>query len=193
MEVGVKALGVDARVYEIGKAINEVFNSCEVEDEKGNYKRIRPVWNLNGHSIGQFNIHSGMTIPPNNNGDPSKIKDGFYAVEVFASTGVGEVRDVGECSHYMVNKECKNKIYAKKNEDLLNFIKKEIGTLPFSPKHVDFYQKNTKTSIQLLAARKFLDSYPPLADVPGSKVAQFEHTVYLNEGSKTVVSKGDDF
>ncbi|KAL6122798.1 hypothetical protein NUSPORA_00056 [Nucleospora cyclopteri] len=193
IETGIKSIGIDSYVCEIGRDISEIFGSYEVEDEKGIMKRIRPVWNLNGHSIDQFTIHSGITIPPINNGDYSKVKEGFVAVEVFTTTGRGKVEDVGECSHYMLNKNCKNKIYSEKSEQVLNLIKKEFGTLPFSPKHLDFYRKDCKTAVQLLAARKFVTSYPPLADVANSKVAQFEHTIYLKETSKTVVSRGEDY
>ena len=35
--------------------------------------------------------------------------------------------------------------------------------------------------------------YPPLCDVKGSYVAQYEHTVILRPTCKEVVSRGDDF
>lgn len=35
--------------------------------------------------------------------------------------------------------------------------------------------------------------YPPLCDVKGSYVAQFEHTLLLRPTCKEVLSRGDDF
>ena len=35
--------------------------------------------------------------------------------------------------------------------------------------------------------------YPPLCDIKGSYVAQYEHTIILRPTCKEVVSRGDDF
>lgn len=190
---GLEVIGIDMMVCEIGREINEVFKSFEIT--LGNKTvPIKPIWNLNGHSIEQYKIHGGVSIPPTNNGDRSRISEGFNAIETFASTGVGEVHDKGDCSHFMLNTNAPaTKIYSPKNENVLSIIKKEFGTLPFSPRHVEYYVKDPLSSIKLLSLRKFLDPYPPLFDSPGSLVAQFEHTVYLSEAGKTIVTKGDDY
>ena len=190
---GLEVIGIDSMVCEIGREIHEVFKSFEIElDNK--LTKIKPVWNLNGHSIEQYKIHGGISIPPINNGDTSRVKAGFCAIETFASTGKGEITDRGESSHFMLSSNAPNsKIYNQKNEQVLNLIKKEMGTLPFSPRHVEYYMKDAFPSIKLLALRKFIDPYPPLYDIPKSLVAQFEHTVYLTESGKTILTKGDDY
>lgn len=38
-----------------------------------------------------------------------------------------------------------------------------------------------------------VQSYPPLVDVPGSYVAQYEHTLLLRPTCKEVLSRGDDY
>ena len=38
-----------------------------------------------------------------------------------------------------------------------------------------------------------VNKYPPLCDVTGSYVAQFEHTIILKPTSKEVLSRGDDY
>jgi methionyl aminopeptidase len=38
-----------------------------------------------------------------------------------------------------------------------------------------------------------VQEYPPLADVRGSFVAQYEHTILLRPTCKEIVSKGDDW
>ncbi|EED44036.1 methionine aminopeptidase [Enterocytozoon bieneusi H348] len=192
-ERGIKVIGIDMAVCEIGKEISEVFKSFEFE-ENGKMINIKPIWNLNGHSIDQYKIHAGISIPSINNGDYSRITPGFFAIETFASTGIGEIKDYGECSHFaLASRPTTNKIYDKKNEEILNLIKKEFGTLPFSHQHLLYYTQNAKAAVQLLAARKFIDSYPPLVDIPKSYVAQFEHTLYITEKSKFNISKGDDY
>lgn len=192
-ERGLAVIGIDMAVSEIGREISEVFRSFEIELD-GKVVPIRPVANLNGHSIEQFRIHGGLSIPPVNNGDTARITSGFCAIETFATTGRGHVEERGDCSHFMLSHSVNsNKIYTAKSEEVLGTIKREVGTLPFSPKHIDFYTKDSLTSIKLLSLRKFLDPYPPLYDSDRSVVAQFEHTVYLTESGKTVLTRGDDY
>lgn len=38
-----------------------------------------------------------------------------------------------------------------------------------------------------------VNAYPPLCDVRGSYVAQYEHTILLRPTCKEVLSRGDDF
>ena len=78
---GLKVIGIDAPVCEIGKEISEVFKSFEIEIN-GKLMPIKPVYNLHGH-IEQFKIHGGVSIPPINNGDNTRIKEGFFAIETF--------------------------------------------------------------------------------------------------------------
>ena len=44
--------------------------------------------NLNGHSIGQYNIHGGKQVPIVKGGEATKMEEGeFFAIETFGSTG----------------------------------------------------------------------------------------------------------
>ena len=80
-----------------------------------------------------------------------------------------------------------------KNADaVLDIIRKEIGTLPFSPKHLEYFLKGCATTVKLLGARDVIERYSPLLDSPRSKVAQFEHTIYLTEKGKNILTSGDD-
>ncbi len=38
-----------------------------------------------------------------------------------------------------------------------------------------------------------VNAYPPLVDIPGSYVAQYEHTLLLRPTCKEVLSRGDDY
>ncbi len=49
---GIKEAGIDARLAEIGAAIQEAMESYEVEIEQGKPLPVKCVRNLNGHSIG---------------------------------------------------------------------------------------------------------------------------------------------
>lgn len=191
---GLEYIGIDSVVCDIGSMINEVFSSYEITLDNKTIP-IKAIWNLNGHSIEQYKIHGKISIPPSNNGDKSRITEGFYAIETFASTGKGEIFEKGDTSHFMLNTNSGDniKLYTPKSNEVYGIIKKQFGTLPFSPRHADFYIKDSLQTIKLLALRKCISAYPPLYDIPTSRVAQYEHTVYLNEGSKTILTKGNDY
>nr|AZA04823.1 methionine aminopeptidase 2 [Nosema assamensis] len=193
---GIKALGVDVRLCEIGRDIHEVMKSFEVQIDGVTYP-IRPIYDLHGHSISQYTIHAGQSIPCYDNGDTTRIKENtFYAVETFASTGKGRISDRSPCTHYILNKNKQRKLFDKNCIAVYNFIKDNLGTLPFSPKHIDHYgviKLPSYTYIKMLTMMGLITPYPPLNDVKGSYVAQFEHTIYVTENGKEILTKGDDF
>ncbi len=58
--------------------------------------------------------------------------------------------------------------------------------------------KAGKQTRYMAALKSLVDSgvvreYPPLCDVKGSYVAQFEHTMLLRPTCKEVLSRGDDY
>jgi methionyl aminopeptidase len=106
-----KEAGIDVRLCDIGAAIQEVMESYEVELDgktyQGKYRHImltvvvKPIRNLNGHSIGSYQIHGGKSVPIVKGGDATKMEEGeFFAIETFGSTGKGYVNEDLECSHY---------------------------------------------------------------------------------------------
>ena len=131
------------------------------------------------------------------NYDTTRIKpDTFYAVETFATTGKGYVQHGNGCSHFMLDKLMKKQIQNPKNKKVLNFVIKNIGTLPFCARYIDHLMKNKTTckmNVDVLAGLRFLEPYPPLMDSKGSLVAQFEHTIFLSEYGKEVLTRGDDY
>ena len=67
--------GVDVRLCDIGERIQEVMESYEVELNGKTYQ-VRPIRNLNGHSIGQYRIHAGKTVPIVKGGEATKMEVG---------------------------------------------------------------------------------------------------------------------
>jgi methionyl aminopeptidase len=71
--VGLKEAGIDVRLCDIGAAICEAMESFEVE-LNGNTHQVRPIRNLNGHSIERYQIHAGKSVPIIDNGDQTKME-----------------------------------------------------------------------------------------------------------------------
>lgn len=88
-EAGIRTAGVDARLCDVGEAIQEVMESHEIELEGKTYQ-VKSIRNLNGHSISPYQIHSGKTVPIIKGGEATVMEENeFYAIETFGSTGRG--------------------------------------------------------------------------------------------------------
>ena len=57
-----KAAGIDVRLCDIGEQIQEVMESYEIELDGKTYP-IKSIRNLNGHSVAQYRVHGGKTVP----------------------------------------------------------------------------------------------------------------------------------
>lgn len=192
---GIREAGIDARLNEIGAAIQETMESYEIELDGKTYP-IKPIRNLNGHSIAPYQIHAGKTVPIVKGGEEIKMEENeVYAIETFGSTGKGVVKDDMECSHYMKNFDVGHvPLRLNKSKQLLSVINKNFGTLAFCRRWVDRLGE-TKYLLALkdLCEKGLVDPYPPLCDTKGCYTAQFEHTIVLRPTCKEVVTRGDDY
>lgn len=49
---------------------------------------VKSLRNLNGHSIGRYQIHADKSVPNVKGGEQTKMEEGeLYAIETFGSTG----------------------------------------------------------------------------------------------------------
>ena len=145
-----------------------------------------PIINLSGHSMEQYDLHSGISIPNINDKKDIKLKEGVYAFEPFATTGSGKVHD-GKPSGIYELRETKN-VRNPISRKVLEFIKKEYNTLPFCSRWV-VKKIGTKALFGLkhLEDNGNLHQFAQLVEVQGSKVSQAEHTVLISE-DKVIVT-----
>ncbi|KAJ2964362.1 hypothetical protein NQZ79_g705 [Umbelopsis isabellina] len=193
---GIKEVGIDVRVGDIGAAVHEVYDSYDIELDGKTYD-IKPIRNLTGHTIEPYHIHAGKSVPIiRDSGDDTKLEEGEQlAVETFCSTGRGYVIEQGECSHYA-------KVYdggfvplrLPKAKSLLATINKHFGTLPWCKRYLDRTgEEKYAMALKNLVDNGVVQAYPPLCDTKGSFTAQMEHTILLRPTVKEVVSRGDDY
>ncbi|KAL5993176.1 Methionine aminopeptidase 2B [Asimina triloba] len=199
---GVKESGIDVRLCDVGAAIQEVLESYEVEIngkvfQGVNYVTlylelpVKSVRNLNGHSIGRYQIHAGKSVPIVKGGEQTKMEEGeFFAIETFASTGKGYVREDLECSHYMKNFEVGHiPLRMARAKQLLATINKNFSTLAFCRRYLDrLGETKYLMALKNLCDAGIVQPYPPLCDVKGSYVSQFEHTILLRPTCKEIAN-----
>jgi methionyl aminopeptidase len=193
---GIKEAGIDVRLSDIGAAIQEVMESYEVTI-RGKTHHVKPIRNLNGHSIAPYRIHAGKTVPIVRSPEQGKMEEGeFYAIETFGSTGKGLVHEDLECSHYMLNFDVPSNtpVRSPRAHQLLNTINKNFKTLAFCHRYLDrLGESNYRVALKDLCNNNIVVSHPPLCDVKGSYTAQYEHTICLRPNCKEVLSRGLDY
>lgn len=194
---GIREAGIDVRLCDVGETIEEVMTSHEVE-LNGKTHVVRPIRNLNGHSLGHYRIHAGKTVPIVKGGEQTKMEENeFYAIETFGSTGKGYVHDDMECSHYMKDYDLHTErvsLRIARSKSLLNTINKNFGTLAFCRRWLDrLGETKYVMALKDLCDKGIVQSYPPLCDVKGCYTAQWEHTILLRPTCKEVVSRGEDY
>merc|ERR1719431_1614068 len=194
-ETGIKHAGIDARLCDVGAAIQEVMESHEIELEGKTYQ-VKSIRNLNGHSISPYQIHSGKTVPIIKGGETTVMEENeFYAIETFGSTGKGHVHEDMECSHYMKNFDVGHvPLRLQKSKTLLNTINKNFGTLAFCRRWLDrLGESRYLMALKDLGKKGIVDPYPPLVDIKGCYTAQYEHTILLRPTCKEIISRGTDY
>ena len=194
-DTGIKLAGIDARLGEIGAGIQEAIESYEVEI-KGKTHKLKAIKNLCGHTVDKYKVHAGKSVPIVKREDDTKMEEGeIYAIETFASTGKGSVFRNGECSHYMMEEFASgDKLRNPKDKELFNHIKNNYSTLAWCRRWLDEEGfKNHFMTLKHLIDHQIVTPYPPLSDVEGSFVSQFEHTLVLRPTIKEVLTRGDDY
>ncbi|CEG71965.1 Putative Methionine aminopeptidase [Rhizopus microsporus] len=193
---GIKEAGIDVRLCDIGAAVHEVYDSYEIELDGKTYD-IKPIRNLNGHTIEPYKIHAGKSVPiVRDSGDETKLEEGEQlAIETFCSTGRGYVIEDGECSHYAKSTDSGFvPLRLARAKSLLSTITKNFGTLPFCRRYLDrIGEEKYLMGLRNLVDAGVVTAYPPLVDTKGSYTAQLEHTILLRPTCKEIVSKGDDY
>lgn len=192
---GIRTAGIDARMGDIGAAIQEVMESYEIELD-GKTHQVRTIRSLCGHSILPYRIHGSKSVPTVKTNDNTKMEEGeFFAIETFGSTGKG-----------LLNEEGENGIYSKvynaphvplrlaRSKTLLATINKSFDTIPFCRRYLDrLGETKYLLGLKNLCEVGVLDMHPPLVEAKGTYTAQFEHTFLLRPTCKEVLSRGEDY
>lgn len=194
---GIKTADVDVDIHEWSRGIGEIMESYELNLDGQNYK-VKAIESLGGHNILNGIIHGGIFLPPKDLGNrlpkDYRFKEGVYAIETFGSTKSNTTNEVGKATLFRVNPNGNpNNI---KNEPVKNFYSKiynSFKTLPFCDRYVSSFTNNYDEYLNILSKNNIIHSYPPLCVKKGEYTAQYEHTIYLQDGKKVVCSQGEDY
>jgi len=171
-------INVGAKLNEIGQIIESTIKS----------HGFQPIANLSGHSIDVYNLHAGITIPNFNNSQEKIIELGAYAIEPFATSGSGAVRDGRPSGIYVIEKP--GSVRDGFAREVLQYITEEYQTLPFCSRWI--YKKfgsRSLLALKRIEEAKIVHHYPQLIEISGKPVSQAEHTVLLTKKEKIITTK----
>jgi len=178
LENALKIIKKEFSTDEIGDIISKTIESYG----------FSPIINLSGHNMGNYKLHSGITIPNVNDHKKIKFEEGVYAFEPFATTGSGKVHD-GKPSEIYELRETKN-VRNPISREVLEFIKKEYDTLPFCSRWlVKKLGTRALFGLKQLEDNGNLHQFSQLVEVAGSKVSQAEQTILISENEVIVTTE----
>jgi len=169
------ALGAAILAVRDGVPVGDVGAAIERTIVKAGFQ---PVRNLTGHGLGRWKVHTAPQIPNYAERGGGSLKQGMvFAIEPFASTGRGYIREAGKAEVFMlVRPPSKAKGL---DRGVLDAIESWRG-LPIARRyftHLD--QVAVEDTLGKLTRQGSLVRYPPLVEDDGVMVAQYEHSIYL--------------
>ena len=150
-----------------------------------------PIANLSGHSLEQYTIHAGKSVPNIwSIGSFLFQSTEAYACEPFVTTpeGLGFVREGKVRNIFSLATRKKTKDNAANK--LLDFIWQKFNMLPFALRWVmpEYDEKTARKLLDTLIQNKTVRSYPILVEANNQRVAQAEHTFIPQEKGVTVTT-----
>ena len=154
---------------------------------------FKPIANLSGHSLDQYTIHAGKTVPNMwSIGSFDFSEDEAYACEPFvtAKNGLGFVRN-GKIKNIFAlasRKRTKDDEADKVQEYIWN----NFNMLPFALRWLlkEWEEKEARKLLDILIKKKVIKAYAILVEASGKTVAQAEHTFIPTQTGVMVTTTG---
>lgn len=173
----------NTRVSDIGRIIEKTITKYG----------CKPIQNLSGHSLEQYTIHAGKSIPNIwTIGHSFNLSvDNVYAIEPFVTTkdgqGIvyeGKIKNIFGIASRKRTKD-------QKADEFLEYLWTKFKTLPFALRWVikDYEEKEASSLLQTLLKKKNVHAYPILVEGANRIVAQAEHTIIPQESNTITITK----
>lgn len=193
LHVAIESLGPGILLASIGERIDETISTYG----------FKAISNLTGHSMKQWTLHSGKTVPnvPESSMERAEVGD-VLAIEPFATNGAGRVDGTKSGNIYRLIRLRSSTMNTKpriakllgtgkpidETGAFLDTIQYEFRTLPFAERWCSRFEKNSHVELQKLLGRGIIATYPVLKDIRKGMVAQSEHTVIVTESGCEVIT-----
>ena len=154
---------------------------------------LKPIANLSGHSLDQYTIHAGKTVPNMwTIGSFSFSENEAFACEPFVTTKNalgfvrnGKIKNIFALASRKMTKD-------GEADKLLEYIWNNFNMLPFALRWIvkEWEEKEARKLLDFLIKKKVVKAYAILVEANGKTVAQAEHTFIPTETGVTITTIG---
>jgi methionyl aminopeptidase len=179
LEAAIATVRAGVELNKIGAAVHEAISDFD----------FNPIFNLMGHSLEQYNLHAGISVPNYDNNDTFKLDEGqAVAIEPFATTGIGHVNDAP--GHYIYSYMANKPFRMKSTQKVLTYIQNNNQYVPFSGRWITdkFGERRGGIALKQLSDAMAIYPYAPLKEKQGCFVSQKEHTLIVEKEGCTVTT-----
>lgn len=176
LDAAIDLMKPKTRLDDVGAAIQRIIESFGYS----------PIENLTGHSMEQYKLHAGLSVPNVMGEGSGSVSEGdVIAIEPFATDGTGMVD--GKKSGNIYRLMNVRKVASRDLNALIEQLSNTYSTLPFSERWCHKFDKKAKQHLRKLQRIGVIHSYPVLKDMGGGTVAQSEHTIIITQnGCETI-------
>jgi methionyl aminopeptidase len=181
LDAAIAAARRETRTGEIGRVIHR-------EAARFGFKTIE---NLTGHTVDRYTVHAGKSIPNLYMPGMQELKKGdVFAIEPFLTLGSAAGYVVDTPSQTIFSLVARKKTGAPDLDAFADRVWAERKSLPFTPQwySAEIGREKIQQIVSRLVAKKVLRAYPTLVEASGNPVAQFEHTMALDEEGLVVLT-----
>jgi methionyl aminopeptidase len=173
-----KIISKKTTLLEIGKLVEKTINAAG----------FNPIANLSGHSMEQYDLHAGISIPNVDNNSNIELETGLYAIEPFATNGNGKIHDgVTGNIYILANPKNHRNPFAR---EVLEYIGETYGQMPFASRWViKKFGTRALLALRQLESEEILHHYPTLVEEKGKLVSQAENTFLIRKDKVIVTTK----
>ena len=174
MKIGVKS-------SDVGRTIEKTIKNLG----------LLPIANLSGHSLEQYTIHAGKSVPNIwSIGSFTFQEEQAFACEPFVTTGEGlgfvhegKVKNIFALASRKKTKDTDA-------DEMLDYIWSNFNLLPFALRWLleKWEEKDARRILEILIKKKAVHAYPVLVEGNGQRVAQAEHTFIPNENGVMITT-----
>ncbi|MBI5635908.1 type II methionyl aminopeptidase [Candidatus Micrarchaeota archaeon] len=183
LEASKTALESALATVKAGINVREIGRVIEGEIRKRGFK---PVENLSGHSLDQYVIHAGITVPNYESGNYVFEEGDSFAIEPFASTGLGRIHE-DHAFEEIYGVSALGNVRSPGARKLLENIFLEYKSLPFAKR---WLKQDAMLGFQIRELKNagILDYYPLLTEAKGVLISQHETSIIVEkDGCKILV------
>lgn len=179
----IKIAKLNTKSSEIGKTIENTIS----------HYGLKPIQNLSGHSLEQYIIHAGKSIPniKTYGSSFSLSSNQAYAIEPFVTTndGLGIVYEGKKRNIFSLISRKPTK--DKEADEFILYLWDKFKTLPFALRWLvnNFDESKARAMIDFLIKKKNVRGYPILVEGNNKVVSQAEHTIFISDNLSYIITK----